>query len=449
MTFPQVAATAVSSDASGTTHTVNLPASITSGDLLLAFFAFDDAGADVIAGFPVDWTAIPNVSGAVGPSRTAGLEGYYRVADGSEGSTISVTTDSTEATRSVTYRITGYSGTPEGAGFSPPTSGNNSPNPPSLAPSWGASDTLWIAVCANDGSPTVTGIPTNYTDGLHSQSTNSGHCSVGTARREALTGTEDPGTFTISASEQWRAATVAIQPTAVVPVDTAEDRFTRSATNGWGTADVGGVWACSEGTLAAFSVNGSTGIISPTEPANVYSHELLAFSRTDTVVQYLWTCDQPPAGGFLHMRAFARYLDDLNHYRVAVELNHTTQVMRIRLETEIADVQTNLDAINLDSFIAGRKYWLKFSVSGTNPTTLSAKCWPVEEPEPGGWQVTDTDSDATLQVPGAVGLRVDISSGYSGANPEWGVDEFDAGSSVPAAFQEHLPIPYLGGGYYA
>ncbi|MBA7703577.1 hypothetical protein ES703_112363 [subsurface metagenome] len=108
------------------------------------------------------------------------------------------------------YRITNYSGIPEVEISSQGTGG--SPNPPSLSPSWGALDTLWLACCGYDTNLTVTAYPTNYTNGRNDYADDAQGCGVGTARRELNASSEDPSAFTISSPEYWIANTVAVQP---------------------------------------------------------------------------------------------------------------------------------------------------------------------------------------------------------------------------------------------
>lgn len=58
MTFPQVAAVnGGNNNVDSTDHTVNLPASIGAGDLLLVFFASDSDGDPIIT-FPESWTEL-------------------------------------------------------------------------------------------------------------------------------------------------------------------------------------------------------------------------------------------------------------------------------------------------------------------------------------------------------------------------------------------------------
>ena len=85
-------------------------------------------------------------------------------------------------------------------------------------PSWGAEDTLFIAIVTAD-SRSVSGsydaAPTNYTN-LSSQWTPGAAdgATLGTARRENNTASEDPDNFTISDSTFWITRVVAIRPAA-------------------------------------------------------------------------------------------------------------------------------------------------------------------------------------------------------------------------------------------
>ena len=206
MAFPQVAAVNGGNNPFTTTnHTVNLPAGIEAGDLLLVFFA--SYGAPTIT-FPEGWTHL--FQAASGVYVKFGV--WYRVADGEEGATIIVTTSSTERTAHTSYRITGYSGTPEVG--TPAIGFSYYPDPSSLTPSWEAKDTLWFASCGYHSNRTVTAYPTNYTNGRNDYANDLYGCGVGTARRELNAVSEDPSTFTIDLSYPWVANTVAIQPAA-------------------------------------------------------------------------------------------------------------------------------------------------------------------------------------------------------------------------------------------
>ena len=99
---------------------------------------------------------------------------------------------------------------------------SNTLNSPSLSPSWGSDDTLWLAASSvqqNDSTFEYTGDPTDYTrieylettDGAGVGDTSDAQLVV--AYRELATATEDPDAWPTSGSQTGnRSITIAIQP---------------------------------------------------------------------------------------------------------------------------------------------------------------------------------------------------------------------------------------------
>lgn len=223
MAFPTVGTSnSGNSGANATAHTVTLPTSIASGDLLIVAFCHDDAGATVTASVTTPasgWTTLVNnlVANALG---TVGrLSVFARIADGTEGTTITVTTTGSEGSAYTTYRIPAsswYGNLTDGvnvATVSGPAA-NANPNPPNLDPaSWGTEDTMWMVIYSWDGNVSHTTYPTNYASNqLTNRWANTGGQGIASATRENAAASEDPGTATISASEQWAAVTLAVRP---------------------------------------------------------------------------------------------------------------------------------------------------------------------------------------------------------------------------------------------
>lgn len=202
MAFPTVQATNDSITSPGaTTATVSLPASISSGDLLIILLA---TTADLTWTTPSGWTSLFNYA----PSASRKMVGYYRVADGGEGATVSVSLSTSATTWHNAYRITGYTSPPEsGAGA---TGASGQPDPPSLTAS-GSGDNLWIAIAWGvDVTPTATA-PTNYGNKIERAGSN---LTLASARRENTTGTENPGAFADFTSAEWAAQTIVVLPAA-------------------------------------------------------------------------------------------------------------------------------------------------------------------------------------------------------------------------------------------
>jgi hypothetical protein len=96
------------------------------------------------------------------------------------------------------------------------------PNPPALNPTtWDVEDTLWIAAVSADTSRTIDVYPSNMTlRRTGDVSGGAGGASLGIAMAESAAASFDPGTFTISASDDVRTTTVAVRPGAGAPPDT-------------------------------------------------------------------------------------------------------------------------------------------------------------------------------------------------------------------------------------
>lgn len=210
--YPVVAATNANSDTGNdTSHSVDLPAGIQSGDLLLIFWADRERTSTVTT--PTGWTVL--YSQTHGSDRRAIC--YYRIADGTEGSTVTITSSGNLRTAHNTYRISAgtYTGIPVAG--TPSTGNNEYPNPPNLTSGFGAVPTLWIAAAHAGSNSTYSYIPDNYTDLVEvstgGQTDNDDrYATMGTVRRTTSAVSENPNTFTISqGSQDWCANTVAIQ----------------------------------------------------------------------------------------------------------------------------------------------------------------------------------------------------------------------------------------------
>lgn len=197
-----------------TSMPVTMPATVNSGDLLIALVEVRTAGTWTK---PTGWSDITTVSQAGGGS-VGKLNGFYKIADGTEAGTTPTWTASTGTSAAwLTMRVTTWHGTtpPEGATASGDAT---NANPPTLSPSWGSAENLFIAVAANAATGDTTGFtaaPTNYIN-LHSNGASSGGATanVASSTRQLTAVSDDPGTFTPSSNRFWAAANIAVRPTA-------------------------------------------------------------------------------------------------------------------------------------------------------------------------------------------------------------------------------------------
>jgi hypothetical protein len=125
------------------------------------------------------------------------------------------------------------------------TGSSTAPNPGSITPSWGAeADNIFIAVAFRDDSAanTITAYPANYSTAQADKNDISSALNVGGAVRIVPSGgsPEDPGSFTLSASETWGAYTIAVRPavaTTTVTGSFTADAFVKKTTQGSLTAN--------------------------------------------------------------------------------------------------------------------------------------------------------------------------------------------------------------------
>lgn len=214
MAFPAVGAQVDTDFAlSVTSMSVLQVATVDAGDLLLNFVEVRNSGTWTP---PTGWTEfVAQVGGGGGVGE---LTGFYKIADGTEDGTSPTYTASTGTSAAwQAMRVTNWHGTtpPEATTASGDSS---SANPPSLTPSWGADDTLWLAVAGHAAvsAAAFTAAPTNYL-GFANNGASSGGAAVSVAScyRELNATSEDPGTFTAGGSNRfWAALTVAIRPAA-------------------------------------------------------------------------------------------------------------------------------------------------------------------------------------------------------------------------------------------
>lgn len=206
--FPQVKETKKSTDETTvTSHTVLLPDNYQAGDLLI--IAITLGGASTTISTPGGWSPLFSEAST---NRTSA--GFYKVASGSEGASVAVTSAAARKSAHQAFRITNYQGTPEATSTN---AAATTQDPPSLSPSWGSDDTLWIAYAGWRNSQIgVEGLPANYTDlrftftGSPTNSTDEATC-VSMVRELAASSENPPAFSTGATSVNSCSATIAIR----------------------------------------------------------------------------------------------------------------------------------------------------------------------------------------------------------------------------------------------
>lgn len=219
MAFPSVAAKGTTYNTLGTAttdHVIDLPDNLVAGDRVLICLGLRTTTAFTWPTSPA-WT---QVAAQNAPTSGGRLEIRYRDVDGTEGwnnttSSITVTTGSSIKGCGFPWKITGFNTASAPEATTAQGSATSTPDPPSLGPTWGAEDNLWITVCYSNGNNTTTTYPLLYLDNQeNAATTGASSASDRICSRNVNAATEDPGSFTLDGSQNCALATIAIRPTA-------------------------------------------------------------------------------------------------------------------------------------------------------------------------------------------------------------------------------------------
>lgn len=213
MAAPTVAGTNESAvTTAGTSHTVNLPASIAAGDLLIVLFGH---------AVNVTLNALTGWSELVDDGVANGIGVLWRRADGTEGATITVVTSGSTKSCHISYRISGANNTSAPA-ISTVATGTSAAPDPSICNPGTSKDRLWITFFVQAGEEAdddtwCNNAATNYGSLLQITTGTGGlpatNCSIASCVR-TLTASSEDAVWPAATTDQslgWRAHTIGIQ----------------------------------------------------------------------------------------------------------------------------------------------------------------------------------------------------------------------------------------------
>jgi PKD repeat protein len=242
-----------------------------------------------------------------------------------------------------------------------------------------------------------------------------------------------PGTYTVTLTVTDSAGATATSTGTVtiaaapVAAPLARDAFTRSVTNGWGTADVGGAWT-RWGLASYLSVKDGAARIALPSTGVQGGGTLEGVKSTETDMRADFSLDKAATGGGTYLYATGRRVSNNNEYRALVRMKNTGTVAVSLLAYRNSSSSTVIaPEVQVPGTIApGTAVSVRLQVTGTSPTSIKAKVWVAGTPEPAAWTVQATDSTASLQAAGGVGLVGYISGSATNAPQTISVTEFSA-----------------------
>lgn len=169
------------------------------------------------------------------------------------------------------------------------------------------------------------------------------------------------------------------------------DTFTRTTNPGWGNPDTGAAWVSSGGaggdhyTQGAEAAHLLTGV-------DVPRLDLSPVAGADHDVQVDVATFALATGGPQLVAVVARAADGDNCYMGQLSIS-TTQTITLTLRKRVGGVETELATTTTSlTHSAFAFFRLRLQVIGDR---LQARVWPAGGTEPGGWQVTATDTALT------------------------------------------------------
>ncbi|HEY9411113.1 MAG TPA: hypothetical protein VIP77_16155 [Jiangellaceae bacterium] len=208
--------------------------------------------------------------------------------------------------------------------------------------------------------------------------------------------------------------------------DGVADTFTRSVSNGWGTATSGQAWTVTA-TASDYSATGTVGRIATTTINSLYLATVDCGS-TDQAVFVSETLPVVPTGAGFTLRCVARFTDASNFYNATVTVA-VGGAATVQLTKNVAGVGSIIaSAVSVGTHAAGNQWMVVLQVIGS---TVRAKAWNASQSGPVPvWQVTATDTDLTGGTRAGCGVRRETGNTDGTQN----VDFDGFGLSVPQLF---------------
>lgn len=201
---PELVGTPTSKTANNVSSTIlTLPTGIVAGERLFIEVTLDGGTARTIS-TPAGWNALYNDTGSGGLIRVAL---FTRIADGSEGSSITLSFSGGANVVALAWRVEGSVSNCEVAvGAAASTS---SYTPPTLTPS--SSGRLWLVTLHGSGTTTNPTDPTSWTRGAFDSWTNMSRSAFSAFDyKEETASSQSPGDWTATGSFPKKGATVAV-----------------------------------------------------------------------------------------------------------------------------------------------------------------------------------------------------------------------------------------------
>jgi hypothetical protein len=212
----------------------------------------------------------------------------------------------------------------------------------------------------------------------------------------------------------------------------ASDTFTRSSAGEWGDAETGSLYSYT-GRQSDFSVGAGTGSLALPAGAT-RSVFLLSTLATDVDMTFSTSLDKPATGGGIWIYGTVRRTTDGSAYRPKIRIDASGAVYAV-ISKIVGSTETPLGAaVQVAGLVAvpNVPIHVRARAWGASPTTLQIRAWSDLGIEPVTWSFTATDSTASLQTAGSIGLLAYATSNITNGPISVRFDDLRATSDDPA-----------------
>ena len=269
-----------------TSFGTTLPATIESGDVIIAWICYDRGGSDPGFSFGTGQGTFTLLDSGQ-TSNEVGYELRALVADGTEDSgTITHTFTTGQSFSWAYYVVQDWAGTiADDIDIGSVASGTSTtPDPPSATAGWGNDDNFVMSLFCMDSTSGLNDVSSwSLPDNQLNGDGGAGDVAIGVSTDELTTSPHNPGSYTVTNSNFWYAQTVVIEPDASGPSFTSGPTLA-AATDGY---TVSGTLTGS-GTLTAYAVGVNPGDGTPT-CAQIKSGNNDGGTSADLSANEVWT----------------------------------------------------------------------------------------------------------------------------------------------------------------
>jgi hypothetical protein len=189
------------------------------------------------------------------------------------------------------------------------------------------------------------------------------------------------------------------------------DAFTRTTSNGWGTATSGQPWS-NFTPDSEYAVAGGVATMSLASVGSTRQTMLSGLSLADVDMSAVVSTAVLAAGGYLGAALMVRRAGANDYYFAELRF-FPNQSIDVALVRRVGGTETELAACNIGvAHTTSTAYGMRVSVIGS---TLKARGWRVSDGEPDSWTISATDTQITAANP--VGVRGVLASGNSNSLP--------------------------------